>query len=73
MPADTTTAVAAAIRSARVDAGFTQESFAQEVGMDRSHYGAIERGEHSITIDTLALIAAGLDTSAWKLLRRAQV
>jgi transcriptional regulator with XRE-family HTH domain len=73
VPSDTTSAVAAAIRAARVDAGFTQEGFASEIDLDRSYYGAIERAEHSVTIDTLAQIAAGLDTSAWKLLRSAQV
>lgn len=73
MPSDTTDAVADAIRESRTKAGYTQEGFASEVGIDRSYYGAIERGEHNITVETLATIAAGLGTSAWKLLRRAGV
>jgi transcriptional regulator with XRE-family HTH domain len=73
VPSDTASAVAAAIRASRTRAGFTQEAFAAHVGIDRSYYGAIERGEHNITIDTLAIIAAGLGTSAWKLLRQARV
>jgi transcriptional regulator with XRE-family HTH domain len=73
VPPETASAVAAAIRAARSDKGFTQESFAAHVGLDRSYYGAIERGKHNMTLDTLAAIAQGLGTTAWKLLRRAHV
>jgi transcriptional regulator with XRE-family HTH domain len=73
VPSDVATALAAAVRAARSDKAFTQESFAAHVGIDRSYYGAIERGEHNITIDTLSVIATGLGMPAWKLLRRAQV
>jgi transcriptional regulator with XRE-family HTH domain len=73
VPSDTASAVAAAIRAARTDKGFTQESFAAHIGIDRSYYGAIERGEHNITLDTLTSIAEGLGTPAWKLLRHAHI
>ncbi len=73
MSSETATAVADAIRVARTAKGFTQESFAAHVGLDRSYYGAIERGEHNITLDTLTAIAEGLGTPAWKLLRRAHI
>ena len=36
-------ALAEAIRSRRAQRGYTQESFAKHVGMDRSYIGAIER------------------------------
>lgn len=73
MPRDTARDLGAAIREARVEAGYTQEGFAAHVDLDRSYYGAIERGEHNVTVDTLAIIAAGLNTAAWKLLRQAHI
>jgi transcriptional regulator with XRE-family HTH domain len=48
------------IRASRTKADCTQEGFAAAVGIDRSYYGAIERGEHNVTIEMLAVIAAGL-------------
>ena len=60
-----------AIRATRIEKGFTQEAFAAHVELDRSYYGAVERGEHNVTVETLAVIAAGLGMPAWKLLRRA--
>jgi transcriptional regulator with XRE-family HTH domain len=60
----------AAIRAARKERGFTQEGFAAHAGIDRSYFGAIERGEFNITIGTLTTIAAGLHVPAWVLLKR---
>jgi transcriptional regulator with XRE-family HTH domain len=37
-------AFAKAIRTAREQAGYSQEAFARSVGLDRSYYRAIERG-----------------------------
>jgi transcriptional regulator with XRE-family HTH domain len=62
-----------AIRSARRERGFSQETFAAHAGLDRSYYGAVERGEFNITIDTLLKITAGLGVRASTLLRRAQL
>ncbi len=73
MPSDASRDLGAAIRASRIEKGFTQESFAAHVELDRSYYGAVERGEHNITIDTLAVIADGLGMPAWKVLRRAQL
>jgi transcriptional regulator with XRE-family HTH domain len=61
------------IRTVRKQQGFTQESFAFKSGVDRSYYGAIERGEFNITVDTLMTIAEGLDVSAAELCRRADL
>jgi transcriptional regulator with XRE-family HTH domain len=66
-------ALAGAIRSEREQQGYAQESFAKHIGMDRSYYGAIERGEFNITIDTLTTIAHGLGVRASTLLRRAKL
>lgn len=60
-----------AIRDARKERGFTQESFASEAEIDRSYYGAIERGEFNLTVDTILKIAAGLEMTASELFSRA--
>jgi len=67
----TNRALGEAIRATRREAGHTQESFALKAGLDRSYYGAIERGEFNVTIDTLVKVAGGLGVPAWQLLERA--
>jgi transcriptional regulator with XRE-family HTH domain len=62
-----------AIRAARLREGYAQESFASKVKLDRSYYGAIERGESNITLNTLVKIAAGLGMTASDLLVRAKL
>jgi len=64
-------AVGQAIRSLREEHGSSQEAFAAAAGLDRSYYGAIERGEFNVTIDTLAKIAGALDMPASRVLERA--
>jgi transcriptional regulator with XRE-family HTH domain len=61
------------IRNARKERGVAQATFARHVGLDRSYYGAIERGEFNITLDTLVKIAVGLRVRPSKLLRQAQL
>jgi excisionase family DNA binding protein len=53
-----------AIRSTRRERGHAQEAFAARVGLDRSYFGAVERGEFNITMDTLTTIADGLGVRA---------
>ena len=48
------------IRSLRKAGGFTQEGFAIAAGLDRSYYGAIERGENNIAALNLIKIATVL-------------
>jgi transcriptional regulator with XRE-family HTH domain len=67
---ETLATLGAAIRAARKERGFTQQDFAAHAGIDRSYFGAIERGEFNITIGTLATIAAGLCVPAWAPLKR---
>jgi transcriptional regulator with XRE-family HTH domain len=64
-------ALGMAARSLRAERGFAQEAFALRAGMDRSNYGAIERGEFNVHLDTIVKIAAALDISAAALLERA--
>jgi XRE family transcriptional regulator, regulator of sulfur utilization len=65
-----TQALGAAVRSARMQRGHSQEGFAARTGLDRS-YGAIERGEFNVSLATLLKLAAALELSAAELLRRA--
>ncbi len=60
-----------AIRAIRGEQGLTQEAFAIRAGIDRSYYGALERGEFNMTVDTLMTVATGLDVSASEIWRRA--
>jgi transcriptional regulator with XRE-family HTH domain len=62
-----------AIANARREQGVSQETFARHAGLDRSYFGAIERGEFNITMDTLMKITDGLGVPASALLDRAQL
>ncbi len=75
MPADKSAARALgeAIRAGRRERGFSQEAFAAHVGLDRSYFGAVERGEFNLTLATLLKIAVGLGVRLDELLRRAQL
>jgi transcriptional regulator with XRE-family HTH domain len=66
-------ALGKAIRAIRKQQGYTQESFALKADIDRSYYGAIERGEFNVTIDTVMTVAAGLGVPAAELLRHAKL
>lgn len=50
----------ATIRRLRLRAGYSQESFADHVGMHRNYIGTVERGETNISIESIARIAKGL-------------
>lgn len=64
-------AFGAAIRSMRKERGLPQEAFAGRAGIDRSYYGAIERGEFNVSLDTIVKIAGALGVPAAALLKRA--
>jgi transcriptional regulator with XRE-family HTH domain len=66
-----TLAFGAAVRAVRVERGFAQEAFARHVRIDRSYYGAIERGEFNVSLETMVKLAVGLDVRPSELLRRA--
>jgi transcriptional regulator with XRE-family HTH domain len=76
MPTKKSAAVQAlgdAIQSVRRERGFSQEAFAARVGLDRSYFGAVERGEFNVTLATLLKITDGLGVRASELLCRAQL
>jgi XRE family transcriptional regulator, regulator of sulfur utilization len=66
-------AFAKAIRAAREQAGYSQETFARHAGLDRSYYGAIERGVFNVTLETALSIARGLGMSLGQLCTRAKL
>jgi transcriptional regulator with XRE-family HTH domain len=64
-------ALGVAIRASREEAGYSQESFARHAGLDRSYYGAVERGAFNLTFETLVKVAVGLDVGLGELCTRA--
>jgi transcriptional regulator with XRE-family HTH domain len=66
-----TRALGEAIRAIRAEQGHTQEAFAIRAGIDRSYYGALERGEFNMTVDTLVTVAKGLGVPTSEIWRRA--
>lgn len=66
-------ALARVIRSTRERRGDSQEGFARHVGMDRSYFSAIERGEFNVSLDTIVKIARGLDMTGGALCSKAKL
>jgi len=70
-PAGTTTyeaepaiAFGAAVRKVRTSLGIAQEALAHLAGIERSHMGKIERGEHVPTLPLILKIARALKCSS---------
>jgi transcriptional regulator with XRE-family HTH domain len=57
-----------AVRAARTELGLAQEELAFRAGVERSHMGKIERGEHMPTLALILRIAAALNRSAAELM-----
>jgi transcriptional regulator with XRE-family HTH domain len=60
-------ALGAQIRTLRAASGSSQEDFAVRVGLDRSYYGGVERGERNISALNLVSIALALDVEVGEL------
>ena len=60
------------VRAERAALGFSQESFAHEVGLHRTYVGAIERGEQNVSIINLVRIANTLGTPLSRLVALAE-
>lgn len=56
------------IRAYREEQGYKQDEFAEECQISRAYYGRVERGEHSITIDTCQKISKTLGITISQLL-----
>ena len=61
-----------AIRRLRSERGYSQEAFADAVGLHRTYMGGVERGERNVGIRNLARIAAALDMPLAKLLAQVE-
>ncbi len=61
------------IRDLRLELEYSQEAFADEVGIDRSYVGGIERGEHNFALMNLMRIAKTLNLSGSQLLSKAKL
>ena len=57
-----------AIRDLRTRRGYSQESFADAVGLHRTYIGGIERGERNVSLRNLARIANTLEIPLSQLL-----
>jgi len=57
-------AFGAAVREVRADQGIAQETLAHIAGIERSHMGKIERGEHTPTLPMILRIARALKCSS---------
>jgi transcriptional regulator with XRE-family HTH domain len=60
------------IRQLRSEAGYSQEGFADALGVHRNYMGTVERGETNSTISNLEKIAQGLGIRLSELLARAE-
>jgi len=61
-----------AIRRLRSAKGFSQEGFADHVGLHRTYIGSVERGEKNISLDNIERIAKALGLNSADLLHEAQ-
>lgn len=64
--------IAVVIRRHRETLRFSQETFADHIGMHRAQYGFIERGRRDLRLSTLERVADGLEQPLWAILREVE-
>ena len=64
--------VGSAIRDRRVTLRVSQEAFADRIGMHRTYFGTVERGEKDFRLSTLLRVAAGLGVPLSRLLNEVE-
>jgi transcriptional regulator with XRE-family HTH domain len=57
------------LRTYRLARGYSQEAFADVLGVHRTYMGGLERGERNLTLKSLERIAERLNLPALELLR----
>lgn len=57
-----------AVRALRTERGVAQEALAHLAGVERSHMGKVERGEHMPTLALILKIARALECSSTELM-----
>ncbi len=65
-------ALGRAVRTFRVERGFSQEDLAHRSGMHRTYLGGIERGERNVSYANLKRLALALEVPASQLLAVAE-
>jgi len=65
-------ALGQAVRELRKAKGYSQEGFADEVGLHRTYMGAIERGEQNLTIKNVVRVSSTLGIEPSDLLSKAE-
>ena len=65
-------AFGAAVRRLRSDRGWSQEEFADRVGLHRTYVGAIERGERNLSLLNVGRIAEALSVTLAALMAEAE-
>lgn len=60
--------LAANLRKAREELGFSQEVLADQAGLHRTYIGSVERGERNISIDNIERLAVAIGVSPASLL-----
>ena len=61
-----------AIRQRRTELGYSQEAFAEIVGVHRTYQGAVERGERNVSIDNLIRISMACKMTLSELIAKAE-
>lgn len=51
------------IRALRIKAGFSQEKFSLQIGMDRTYYASVEAGKRNVSLKNIKKIADGFGIS----------
>lgn len=64
--------VGASIRRRREAMGFSQEGLAAHIGMHRTYYSAIERGEKNLSLSTIQRLCLGLKAKPWEVFKEAE-
>ena len=72
MPPSMKVRLGRAVRRLRQTQGYSQESFADKVGVHRTFMGAVERGEQNLSLDSIERIAVGLGVSVSRLFSEAE-
>lgn len=64
--------IGATLRQRREALGIRQQDVARQLKMHRTYYGAIERGQKNVRLDTLKRICATLGLQMWELMQEAE-
>jgi transcriptional regulator with XRE-family HTH domain len=66
------TSLGTVVRARRTQLGYSQESFADKVGVHRTYMGALERGERNVSLTNLVRLAAALGRPLSELIAEAE-